>query len=108
GSGSGAGGTELRFPGMPRRVLFVEGTGARAMDAGPATITDAWAPAGSATFTVDSAAAFKVGDSVLVGRPVTAAWISLLGMDMLVRNGAPQTWISAGTVLRGERTIAAI
>ena len=51
---------------------------------------------------------FKVGDAVVVGRPVTAAWISLLGMDQLVRNGAPQTWIRPGSVLRGERVITAI
>jgi hypothetical protein len=49
-----------------------------------------------------------VGDAVMVGRPVTQAWIALLGMDKLVRNGQPQTWISAGSVLRGERQITAI
>jgi hypothetical protein len=65
-------------------------------------------PAGSSTFTVDNPGNFKVGDAVMVGRPVTQAWIALLGMDKLVRNGEMQTWIRAGSVLRGERVVTAI
>jgi hypothetical protein len=109
GSGSGAGGTEIRMVGNPRRAFFMQGTGGRAQDAAAsATITDDYVPAGSRTFTVDNPGAFQVGDPVLVGRPVTAAWITLLGMDLLVRNGMPQTWIRPGTVLRGERVVTAI
>jgi hypothetical protein len=109
GAGSGAGGTELKFTGAARRVMYVTGMGTRVLDmASSATITDDYVPAGSTTFTVASAAGLKVGDDVVVGRPVTAAWISLLGMDKLVRNGAQQTWISPGTVIRAERTITAI
>jgi hypothetical protein len=111
GSGSGAGGTELRFVGTPRRVLYIVGTGARAQDAaGPAAITDQDLPAGSSAFSVDGAraGAFAAGDTVLVGRPVTAAWIALLGMDKLVRNGQPQTWITPGTVIRAERVVTAV
>jgi hypothetical protein len=108
GAGSKPGGTELKFTGAARRVMYVTGSGARVLDTAPATITDDYVPAGSTTFTVNSAAGFKVGDQVMVGRPVTAAWISLLGMDQLVRNGAPQTWISAGSIIRGERAITAV
>jgi hypothetical protein len=109
GAGSGAGGTELKFTGAARRVMYVTGTGTRTLDmASSVTITDDYVPAGSSTFTVSSAAGFKVGDQVMVGRPVTAAWISLLGMDKLVRNGAQQTWISPGSVIRVERTVTAI
>lgn len=31
-----------------------------------------------------------------------------LGMDTLVRNGQPQTWISAGSLINTDRVIAAI
>ena len=31
-----------------------------------------------------------------------------MGMDTLTRNGAPQTWISVGTLIKTDRTIAAI
>jgi hypothetical protein len=109
GSGSGAGGTELLARGTPRRILFIEGVGTRVTDApSAATIVDEHLAAGSRTFTVDRPGAFKVGDAVLVGRPVTAAWIALLGMDKLERNGAPQTWITPGSVLRGERVITEV
>jgi hypothetical protein len=108
GSGSGAGGTEIRLIGTPRRAFFIQGTGGRTLDPTAAVITDPYAPAGSSTFTVDNPALFKVGDPVMVGRPVTEAWIALVGMDKLVRNGAPQTWIRPGTVLRGERVVTAI
>jgi hypothetical protein len=108
GSGSGAGGTELRFPGLARRVMFVAGGGTRTIDPAVASIADDYVAAGARSFTVDNAAAFQVGDEVVVGRPVTAPWISLLGMDQLVRNGAPQTWITPGTVLRAERTVSAV
>ncbi len=109
GSGSGAGGTEIQLIGMPRRAFYMEGTGGRVQDAASAaTITDDYVPAGARSFTVDRPQAFQVGDPVLVGRPVTAAWISLVGMDTLVRNGQPQTWITPGTVHRGERVVTAI
>jgi hypothetical protein len=94
---------------MPRRVMFLQGTGTRMQDTASSTsITDDSVPAGSSVFTVSDPDRFKVGDGVLVGRPVTAQWIALLGMDKLVRNGAAQTWITPGTILRAERVVAAI
>jgi len=109
GSGSGMGGTEIQLGGTPHRFLIIQGAGTRTVDAASkTTITDAHVPAGASSFTVASAAAFKVGDEVMVGRPVTAKWVAYMGMDMLVRNGQPQTWISAGSVLNAERVITAI
>src|SRR5262249_8233000 len=49
-----------------------------------------------------------VGDTVLITRPVTAAWVHFMGMDTLVRNGQPQTWLAPGTTIRTDRTIASI
>jgi hypothetical protein len=109
GSGSGMGGTEVQLTGTSHRFLILQGSGMRATDAASKTaITDAYLPGGARTFTVASAAAFKVGDEVLVGRPVTAAWVHFMGMDALVRNGQPQTWLSPGSTLNAERTITAI
>lgn len=109
GSGSGMGGTEIQLTGNSHRFLILQGSGTRTTDAASkTTITDAYVPAGASSFTVASAAAFKVGDQILVGRPVTAAWVSFMGMDALVRNGQPQTWLSPGSVQNAERTITAI
>jgi hypothetical protein len=112
GSGSGQGGgvmTEVQLTGTPHRFLILQGTGTRTVDSASATtITDPHVPVGARTFSVASAAAFKVGDTVLVGRPVTAEWVAFMGMDKLVRNGLPQTWIKPGGVISAERTITAI
>jgi hypothetical protein len=108
GSGSGMGGTEIQLTGTPHRFLVMQGSGTRTVDATKTTITDAYVPAGASSFTVASAAGFKVGDQVLVGRPVTDKWVHFMGMDTLVRNGAAQTWIKSGSVLNAERVITAI
>src|SRR5262249_31546054 len=71
-------------------------------------ITDAFVPVGGRTISVSSTSGFAVGDSVFVQRPVTQDWIHFMGMDTLVRNGKPQTWIAAGTLIRTDRVITAI
>jgi hypothetical protein len=73
-----------------------------------ATITDAYVPAGATTFHVDDASKLAQGATVFVERPVTDAWVHFLGMDTLVRNGMPQTWIKAGSTIRTERIVSAI
>jgi hypothetical protein len=108
GSGSGAGGTLLSGRGTPRVMFTIAGTGSAQPMGTPVTITDAYVPSGSRTFHVSDASAFKVGDTVEVGRPVTAPWVHFMGMDTLVRNGAPQTWISVGSVIKHDRLIAAV
>lgn len=108
GSGSGAGGTALKVTGSPRTVVNIGGTGTWKTGGTTAKITDAYVPSGAASFHVDSAAGLNVGDTVLVDRPVTAAWVHFMGMDTLVRNGMPQTWLSTSTVIHTDRTITAI
>jgi hypothetical protein len=108
GSGSGAGGTEVRMTGTPHDFVRMTGAGTWADSGAAAMITDAYVPSGATSFTVNDASGFKVGDTILVRRPVTAAWISFMGMDKLVRNGAPQTWISAGTRIPADRVVTAV
>jgi hypothetical protein len=108
GSGSGESGTVIRATGEPHRFISVGGTGTWQPDATPAKIADAYVPSGATSFTVDSAAAFKAGDAIVIQRPVTAAWISFMGMDKLERNGKPQTWIKAGTLINADRVIRSV
>ncbi len=109
GSGSGAGGTVLHVTGAPRQVMRVNGSGAAQPDpTATARITDSYVPSGARSFDVDNPAVFAVGDSVLVQRPVTAAWVHFMGMDTLVRDGLPQTWIAPGTLHTWERSVTAI
>jgi hypothetical protein len=107
GSGSGANGSVLTMTGSPFTLLVVAGSGGYSR--GPSvSMTDTYGPSGATTFNVSDASGFKVGDSILISRPVTAAWVSFVGMDTLTRNGLPQTWIAPGGEILTDRSITAI
>jgi len=108
GSGSEEHGTTIRVTGTPHRFLDISGTGTWQLQAKPATVTDAYVPSGAELFHVDSVARLSVGDTVLIQCPVTEAWIRFMGMDKLVRDGKPQTWIKPGTRTNSDRVITAI
>jgi Mal s 1 allergenic protein-like len=108
GSGSGASGTLVRVTGTPHRFLEIAGHGTWQLQGEPARVTSRYVPAGTVEIEVDNPAGFAVGDSILVRRPVTGAWIRFMGMDTLSRDGQPQTWIKPGTIIDTDRTIAAI
>jgi hypothetical protein len=107
GSGSATGGTVVNATGSPRYVFAILGSGSAATGTS-ATITDTYVPSGARTFHVSDATGLAAGTPVHVNRPVTAAWIHFMGMDTLVRNGAPQTWISAGSIIAADRVVVAV
>ena len=107
GSGSGPDGSVLTMTGSPFTLLAIAGSGTYTRGA-PVSITDTFVPSGATSFTVSDASGFKRGDRILISRPVTAPWVSFMGMDKLVRNGAPQTWIAAGSEILTDRSIMAI
>jgi hypothetical protein len=108
GSGSGASGSVLNLTGSPHLAISVSGSGSWQTVGTAASITDAYVPSGALSFTGNDASGFQVGDTVLIERPVTAPWVHFMGMDTLVRNGAPQTWIAVGGSVRTDRVVAAI
>ncbi|WP_448699206.1 discoidin domain-containing protein [Mucilaginibacter sp. AW1-3] len=57
-------------------------------------ITDAYVPAGTNTITVADAKAFAVGDTIIIRRPVTDAWVHFMRMDDMYRDGKKETWIA--------------
>jgi hypothetical protein len=119
GSGSGKGGTTIMMTGG-KHVAFAIGAGRSNQAPGESavpeaqagvaetTITDTYVPSGSNAFTVANASAFKVDDVIEIVRPVTDAWIHLMVMDNLVRDGKPQTWIGKNRNLIMQRKITAI
>jgi hypothetical protein len=107
GSGSGSGGSVLTMSGSPFTLLAVSGSGTYTQGT-PVSITDTYIPSGATSFHVSEASGFKVGDAVLISRPVTEAWVHFMGMDSLVLKGAAQTWIAAGSNLTTDRTIRRI
>jgi hypothetical protein len=56
-------------------------------------ITDAYVPAGTNIVTVADIKPFAVGDTIIIRRPVTDAWVHFMRMDDLYRDGKKETWI---------------
>ncbi|MDB5323918.1 MAG: hypothetical protein JWN40_5549 [Phycisphaerales bacterium] len=117
GSGSAAANAStIKMTGKPHLAINVRGPGGvgRAQQGGDArdamttSIADAYVPSGAISFTVAGAKGFTVGDTIVIRRPVTAAWVKFMQMDDLMRDGKPQTWIKTGSTTNAERTIAAI
>ena len=109
GTGSGWDGTVVAMTdnGTGFRALDVSGSGSY-VTSDTTSIVDQYVPSGTTTMTVADASAYTVGDDVLVSRPVTQDWVHHLGMDQLVRNGQPQTWIPVGHHITTDRTIQSI
>lgn len=108
GSGSGGDGTVIYMTGGSGYLaLSIKGSGSYSTSSA-ADIVDSYVPSGTKTITVSDASGFTVGDNVLISRPVTTDWIHFMGMDTLVRNGQPQTWLRAGISITTDRTIEAI
>jgi hypothetical protein len=107
GSGSGTDGSVLTMTGSQFTLLAVSGSGSYTRGTSVA-MTDTFVPSGARSFNVSDASGFNVGDRILISRPVTAPWVSLVGMDKLVRNGLPQTWIATGNEILTDRTITGI
>src|SRR5262249_43873379 len=100
GSGSGPDGTIINLTGNPHTAVRLAGSGSWQTVGPSAVMTDAYVPSGTMSVTVDDASGFNVGDTILIRRPVTAAWVSFMGMDLLVgSSGQPQTWLATGSTI---------
>jgi hypothetical protein len=108
GSGSGKTGTRIELAGKPHEFVTVGSKATWKVEGKAVGVTDQYLPSGSSKLHVSDASGFKPGDRVLVERPVTKPWVHLMGMDTLVRDGAPQTWLAVGSTLRVDRSIASV
>ena len=106
GSGSGEKGTVLNLTGKAHACITVKGSVSSKTIGESTTIADNYVPSGSNYFNVANAAAFVVGDTIRITRPVTDAWVKFMGMDQLVRDGKKQTWVSGD--IATERVISKI
>ncbi|MGA2868205.1 MAG: hypothetical protein ABSF34_03465 [Verrucomicrobiota bacterium] len=106
GSGYGAAGSTIKMTGSPHLCLSIGGSGEAKVVGRPVSMTDAYVPSGAFSFHVSDAEEFQPGDSVLISRPATPAWVRFMGMDTLVRNGKQEHWVSGE--VHTERTIKSI
>ncbi|MBX6315545.1 MAG: pectate lyase, partial [Isosphaeraceae bacterium] len=111
GQGDGPGGTVLVATGTDRRTLIrVAGQGERRVEPGPPyRVVDPYVPVGSRQLRLDRSEGLRVGDSVLIHRPGTAAWITAIGMDRfpLGYEGA-LNWRPGTMDLRFDRVVTAV
>lgn len=107
GSGSGNGGTVIQMNGAAFLLFNMAGAGTHTAGVG-VNIADSYVPSGTDTISVSSASGFKEGDNVLISRTATKEWIHFMGMDTLVRDGKPQTWIAPGSKSTTDRVIKSI
>jgi hypothetical protein len=108
GSGSGNGGTVINMTGTTGFLCFNAAGSGSYSTSGTVNITNSFIPSGTNSFTVSNASGFQVGNTVLIYRPVTQAWVDFMQMDSLWRSGAQQTWLSVGSKITTDRIITAI
>lgn len=111
GEGDGPTGTVLLATGTSRRTLLrIEGS--RIQPAGSTrTITERYVPVGARSFDVDSTSGLRVGDTIVIERPGTAAWIRAIGMDRIPPHPdgrEVKQWEPGDYDLQFERVITAI
>jgi hypothetical protein len=107
GAGDGKDGTTISMTGAPHLALRIEGRLEQQETGAAIAISDAYVPAGAITIHVADPAKLHPGDTVLISKPVTPAWVHFMGMDDLHRNGRDEHWVSASH-LDVRRRIAAI
>ncbi|WP_407917575.1 hypothetical protein [Kitasatospora sp. NE20-6] len=111
GSGSGAGGSVLTASGNPRTLLTIGGTDGTYQQAGrPTPVTDDYVPVGADTLHVADASGLRVGDRIIVQRPVTAGWLHAIGMDAIPgrADGKPIRQWEPHEGLTFERVVTAV
>jgi hypothetical protein len=101
-------GAGIRLTGKPHGFLEIHGSGTWREEGSPAAVLDAYVPAGASTFRVRGASEFHPGDHVLVLRPLTAAWIHFMGLDIPASANERQTWTRLGGVIRTDRIIDSV
>lgn len=94
GSGSDSGGTVIKMTGSPHLCILVKGSPETGESGTPTTMTTPYVPSGADTFSVADPSGLKAGDTIRISRPVTPAWVHFMGMDVLVRKGRKETWIT--------------
>ncbi|WP_367870756.1 hypothetical protein [Luteolibacter sp. Populi] len=105
GEGASDTGTRLRATAARQYTLVsISGSGSpKTIANSTRRITDKYVPVGSRSFLVDDSAGFAAGQSIVVYRPCTQAWIKALGMDRL-----EHPWTPGSRDIEMERVIVRI
>jgi len=107
-------GTILQLTGDPHLALKIAGEFKQTPIGKPTTLTDTYVPSGATIIHVAdasaihpaAASAIHPGDTLLLVKPVTPAWLKFMGMDTLQRPGVPEHWVGEDLTVR--RRVAAV
>lgn len=103
--GSGANATTVKMAGDPHVAIAIDGALKAKAAGAPAHIVQPYVPSGAQAITLDNASAFAVGDTIRITRYATPQWLHFMGMDAMVRDGKPETWV--GNSIATTRRVAA-
>lgn len=110
GVGFNGSGTNFIATKTSQHILFdfigASGTAYNSSNSTRKAITDLYVPIGKKQITVASGHSFAIGDKVFVHRIPNAAWINLLGMNLLSTiDPAATDWTASGYDMDSERKI---
>ena len=113
GVGFNGSGTNFIATKTSQYILFdfigASGTAYNSSNSTRKAITDSYVPIGAKQITVASGHSFAIGDKVFVHRIPNAAWINLLGMNLLSTiDPAATNWTASGYDMDSERKITNI
>jgi len=94
GSGAVENGSIINLTGKPHVAVSVRGDVRIKTTAISSTFAEVYVPSGAMSFNLNKVDGFKVGDTIRIAKPVTDAWVALMQMDGLVRDGKKQIWMN--------------
>lgn len=108
GSGAAAAGTLLLGTSTSRKAIIkISGSNDRLWKES-SEIANPYTPLGATQLKVKEAAAFKIGDHIVINTPISKNWIQLLGTDDFGGESAWIGWKEGDFVIRPDREITAI
>jgi hypothetical protein len=85
--------TILKLTGDPHVGIEIAGKEEIQNVGHPAHIVEDYVPSGAQSITLDDASSFAPGDAIRITRYTTPQWLQFMGMDRMVREGVPETWV---------------
>jgi hypothetical protein len=109
GHGAGDNGTTLVATGQDRRTLItIAGADDRRLEPTTRPVADAYVPVNATRLTLSRDHGLRAGDTVVVRRPSTAAWIAAIGMTNLGGERHGFGWKPGSRDVTWDRTITAV
>ena len=99
-------GTTLQMTGKPHLAISVAGKLKQQTLSGSTTLVDSYVPSGAMVIHVADAASIHAGDTLLLVKPATPAWVQFMGMDRLERADRDEHWV--GEDLKVVRRVVAV